>query len=321
MHHKRSVPKIIAYESLFYCSVIIAILFCFFNVSYAQADMTVSGTVQSARGEHIPFASIIDINSTTVGTTSDEKGKFIITFSASDLGHKIQFSSVGYADTIISVKDLLIENLIIQLIDKSYYLEEFMISSSGNVTNNYLGLPGGTILQFENSDSGFPNSAGRASGVYVSPGKKDKGVINSVEIYITSEGFYDAPLSMRIMVPEMNMKENKLESTKKFRDLLRKPVVVKAEKPGWMTIDLSDYNVGIPNRNFIVMFTPLDYGEKYRWTSKFGKRYGAVIGTYEAKKVPNMKWAMQVNGKYCYDNSAKRDFVPAVAIHYSQQNE
>lgn len=314
-------PPDMQMNRIFYFGVLITMFIGMPALSWAQSSITVSGRIQSVQGERIPFASIIDLNSVTEGTTSDEVGQFTLSLGMADTLHRIQFSSVGYKDTIISVADLSAEHLVVQLSSQAYYLEEVIISSSDKLTDSYFGLPNGSILQFGDGDTGFPNSAGRASGVYVSPGKKDKGVINSVEIYITKEGFYSAPLLMRILVPEMEMKENKLESGKKFRDLLHEPIVVRAEKPGWVAIDLSSHAIRIPKRNFIVMFTPLDYGEKYLWTSKFGKRYGAVIGTYDSKMVPHMKWAMQINGKYCYDNSTKRDFVPAVVIHYSQQSE
>ena len=282
-----------------------------------SGQSALKGKIVSSGGEAVAFCTVIELNSNGNGTTSNEEGFFEL--SNLKPAYEIQFSSIGYYDTILSVKqfDTSVE-VIVRLREKIQFLEEVVVVPSHSNISSF-GIPDGAILTYRGKNSGIPNQAGYAAGVYISPGRKDQGIVQSVSIFLTKEGFPEAPFLLRILSSKGKLKDNMLENSRIFEDVLKKIVIVKAPGAGWFDIDLSEYKIKVPSQNFMVMLIPIDYGEKYSWKSANGKQYGGVIGIYEASSVPKMKWAMQRNNTYGYVKAPGRDHVPAIVVNYLKE--
>ena len=131
------------------------------------------------------------------------------------------------------------------------------------------------------------------------------------------KGFPKTPFSIRIRVSlKDRMIRNRMYSTDAFVDYLKKPIVFTG-KAGWNKIEIEEYNVPIPKNDFLILFTPLDSGNEYKWSDKYGEWYGMVIGVFKKKKIPQLFWAIKSQGFYSYDDTPnQRNFTPAVVIHY-----
>lgn len=278
----------------------------------------IEGKTLSGNGNPVVFCTIIELDSQGHGTTSDEWGFF--TFKNLSHSSQLQFSSIGYYDTIISVERLTQSTqVVVKLREKVRLLEEVVIMPNDDNEKSSFGIPEGVILMYNGKLSGISNLAGYASGVYISPDRKDKGVIQSVSIFLTDEGFPAAPFLLRILTSKIKMKDNKLENSTNFEDVLMRPVVIKPQGSGWCEVDLLAYTIQVPQQNFLVMLIPIDYGDKYSWDSANGKRYGGVVGVYEASSVSKMRWAIQANKKYGYVKAPGRDHVPAIVVKYLKE--
>ncbi len=295
-------------------------------VSYSQNDLQIKGVLKSKQNnEAIAYASILDITDYKYGTTSKEDGTFLLKIPAynKEVDYKIKITCIGYKDTIVNLSSLK-KNNIIKLLPKVYQLPEVILSSGKKIKENHIGLPGGTLLKNDKGENEWliPNNLAEfsSSGVFVKIKKNTKGILKSIDIFLLEKGFPDSPFSIQILVPHKEeVKRNRMYSSSDFINHLEEPIIFQG-KAGWNNIDIESYNIAIPPRDFLVLFTPLNYGEKYKWKDSSGDWYGMVIGVYKKRRIPQLFWAYKRRGFYSYDDTPnQRNFTPAVVIKYFEK--
>ena len=270
----------------------------------------------------IPYAAITHDK---YGTTSKEDGSFTLKLPEESMG-ELYIQAIGYQDTIISVDRFSNEELLIYLNTVVYSLPTAYVSSKTSRKEHILaGKPEVAVVK-DREGKAVPTfvstGAGFSSGVLINPKKKHQGgILSKISFYAVEEGFPQAPTLIRILVPHTKLQKNRIYPYSEFRDLLKEPLVHKGEV-GWNTIDMEHLNLPTPSQNFILLFTPLDYGDQYRWINKrqqnsngLAECYGMAIGTYRDKKLADIYLALQFSqGRLSY---AKVKWgTPAVAVQY-----
>jgi len=262
--------------------------------------------------EPVPYATIIDITSNKYGTTSDETGKFKLVLPPASTKNVLYISSVGYKDTTIRVSDLSDKDVIL-LTPDPVQLETFTIVAGDNriyeigSSDSDVWSSGGEAISYE-------ASAGFSWGVYFKTKKKQKGVLESISLYITDIGFPEAPIALRFFEFTGKFEFYRQQSRDLFRDLYSEPLIITAKKSGWFTVDLSEYNIPIPKGGIYCLLTPIDKGEQYFYDTPNGRKYGAAIGIYKTGEFSKQIYPI-VQGQ---DNLGvlKKSNGPAVAIKY-----
>jgi len=160
-------------------------LFFITSLNLANAQTSVSGTVSSADdGSTLPGVSVV-IEGTSLGTTTDMDGKFVL--SVPDGTTALIFSFVGMEKQVIPFTGQSIINVVLQ--SSSLSLEEVVVTAIG-ISREKKGL--GYNVQTVNADqiSSKPNAdvvnslAGRTSGVQIISSAGDAGA----STYITIRG-------------------------------------------------------------------------------------------------------------------------------------
>jgi len=250
-----------------------------------QSITEISGKILNAEtGEPVVFASIISHENHNIGTTSDRDGNFKININDS-LNHiKWQISAIGYSDTTLnfSLKDSLLH---IYLEPSSHQLKEVEITGT-HLRRDSIGSRNYSLWTNRKGEiSGFGSpAAGWSQGAYVKPSRSHRGaILTTINLFITDQGPLGSQFLIRILIPKNKLSPNRQEEASNFYDHLDKNITFRTEKRGWNEIDLSDENIVLPEEPFVLLFTPVDEGEKFKWGG--GDMYGSTIGYYEDVRV------------------------------------
>lgn len=219
------------------------------NVCPGQQIELSGKIIDSNSHQPLPFATI-ELFSLKTGTIADKNGNFIVNISSSDTTlDTINFSYLGYEKVKMSINDFLESGKTIVLKEKIIDLEEVKIIPRQYTT---------TILGIKDKKPGsmqYANVFNAKKGNYFENKKNEIGWIKSVSYYIHPDGHPATPFRIRIYERDKNEMPGK--------DLLNENLVVSAKKPGWHTVDISDYNISFPKEGAFVMMEWINSGEEF----------------------------------------------------------
>ena len=134
-------------------SIFLFIIFAIPSFSQTQIEGVL---LEKGNGTPIPFANIF-IKGTSLGTTSNDEGKFTLYVQSSDNNNEVVFSCIGYASKSIKIKDFTLGQIVTIYLDPVIYsLQEVTIHASKkkslsadqivanaikNINNNYTTAP------------------------------------------------------------------------------------------------------------------------------------------------------------------------------------
>lgn len=219
------------------------------NISFGQKVKLTGMILDSNTNLPLPYATI-ELYSLKTGTIADKNGKFILEIASSDIeSDTINFSYLGYKKVKISIKDYLKSEQTIVLKENFVELEEVKVTPK-KFTTAILG-----IKDKKSDRMQYANVYNAKKGNFIENMKKEFGWIKSVSYYIHPDGHPTTPFRIRIYEVDINKKPGK--------DILNENIVVSAEKAGWFTIDISDYNVCFPKEGAYVMMEWINSGEEF----------------------------------------------------------
>ena len=185
------------------------LLLLFTNGLLAQDQISIESKLIDNTGKGIPYASIINLTSGEHGTTSNEKGQFLLK-TRTNISDKIQISALGFYELRITVGELiqLAKSGSVTLKEKPFDLGEIQVDGVryeqdfiGKSTELFKG-PNGSNYSY--SISGKP---GFSLGVYVQPRKKVDGLIDKIHFYLSEDSSFDHPFTVRLYRYEEQIKE------------------------------------------------------------------------------------------------------------------
>lgn len=212
---------------------IIAILSLGIN-NYCFSQTQITGKIISAKNQ-TPLSYVnIGIKEKNIGTLSKEDGSFVIDIPIENQDDTLTFSIAGYQESNLSVKDLITEKIaIIKLNEKTTQLDEVVISGRKMVEKKY-GIKRRGAIHF--TDGMFKKDDSFEIGQVINLGNT-VAKINSLNLHINSFRYDSADFRInfyRFDVDENTPKERIIEKS----ILQRHPI-----KEGWLTFDLSNYNI------------------------------------------------------------------------------
>ncbi len=208
-------------------------------ISFSQeAEVLISSIVIDEAEQPIAYSNIIALNK-TVGTFSDENGKF--NFELNNLldSDIIEFSCIGYVTKQVSVKELKIENTKITLIESVEQLDEVVLNAKKMKTyvKGKTRINSNDMMRFSSSfKASVWNEPGHEIGRRFKLGIKNTSYLEACSFYIKKNTFENVVLEVNVY----NIKDDK-----PFQNINSSNIIVTLnnEFTGWKTVDLSDISV------------------------------------------------------------------------------
>ncbi len=218
---------------------------------------------------------------------------------------------VAYQDTILTVSQLTQTTFPLKLNESIQKLDE-VTYVPGDVQYD-IGKPFG---QVNDTSGAFTFSLSSFVGAYIHKKKNQKGTISSLSLCIANEGHSTAPFFVRMLkVEEGKVKNNFLHPITKMSDIFPEPIIVEADGPRWIEIDLRSYNAALPEKDFFVIISPIDQGEKYRWKKDGEEMYGITIASY-LNIVEDIQFSLRHKERIAPIKHSSDKSSPAIAISY-----
>ncbi len=203
-------------------------------------NIKVKGKIYDAnKGVPLEFAGLQLMN-TTIGTITNSEGEFAFSIKKNQLGDTLLISALGYErqnvvlsiffnnpDTVIYMKtiSILIDEVTINAAD-------YQLKTIGNNKKISFG-------------SFYIDTHGQQTALFVENEDNDKGRILAVNYYLSKKGNTTAPFRVRLY---------QLDSLgNPGKDLLPDVLIAKPKfDGGWFTVNLTHYNIQIPENGFFV---------------------------------------------------------------------
>ena len=212
---------------------LLALIFTFSSVVFAQEKQTWIGKILS-NGNPISFATVVVLPTQKV-YIAEEEGGIIFEYLESD---SIKISCLGYRSMAFSGKDL-VKVSEIKLRQVVFQIDEVKITSKQNT--EWWGMKG------EKSTMGWGFSPGSQAALFISNPEKKSGTITKLRYFLDGIIFSKAhriPFNIKVLTVGADGSPDK--------DLIPETVMVQSKKRKWFEVDISQYNISIPENGFFV---------------------------------------------------------------------
>jgi hypothetical protein len=205
-------------------------LVLFFNIQFY--GQTITGyVIDNSNGEPLIYASI-GVIGTTVGTITNEKGNFRLDVINLPPKSIVRISMIGFKSRTFTIDQLLIKQYSISLERETYNLPEVFVSPAGKLIN-----VGTTSFSFKNGFCGWGGNdfgKGWEIGTKIDLGDSPKR-LKSLHIRVNKQSFDSSLFRLHI--------RNILDSLPQNELLKTNILIAITKESGWITIDLSKYNL------------------------------------------------------------------------------
>ncbi len=246
----------------------------------AQETRMLRGKVIDAEtGEAVPYAAA-EIISKHLGAAANAEGLLQFEISESMMGETVTFSALAYYSRQLSVKELVEKQPFkVELERRTYSLPEFTIvgNSKGKVQL-------GNFIQ-DYHKTAMLTTAGMIAAVFMDNSDACDGTIKSISYYIVKrnrrvKSHSRTPFRVRVFAVDSLTGEP-------GEDLLTEELVVRANGPGWFTVDVSKYNIKVPNRGYFAAMEWVYSKKKYYYQASgldpqryYGQQLGIIVGDF-----------------------------------------
>jgi len=187
----------------------------------------------------LQFAGLQLIN-TTIGTITNTDGEFTFTVRKSQLNDTLLISALGYER----------QNIILSIFynnpDSIIYMKSISILID-EVTINAADYQSETIGNSKKTSFGsiYIDTHGQQTALFIENEDNDNGKIMSVNYYLSRKGNTKAPFRVRLYQVDSIGNPGK--------DILPDVLIAKPKfDGGWFTVNLSHYNISLPEKGFFV---------------------------------------------------------------------
>ncbi|MBD8388412.1 carboxypeptidase-like regulatory domain-containing protein [Dysgonomonas sp. BGC7] len=218
-------------------------------------EYTIRGSFcNSDTHEPISYATL-QIKGKPKGVIADHEGYFEFTISELELTDSLTASCLGYERRTFSSDSLLVKpEIIISLKGKSLEIDPVTVEAVNSQIKKY--KKAGNRSWFT-TGSMYLDTHGQQVALYIENKKKENGYIRTISYHLSKNGNVEAPFRVRIL-------EQDIISKAPGKDLLQEILVVQPPQntDGWYDVDLTEYNISIPDNGFFVAIQgvfPNDY--------------------------------------------------------------
>ena len=271
-------------------------------LSFAQQDKVLTGQIfDETTGETIPYATI-EIFEKEIGTAANSKGIYSLQLPNDFINQTLSISALGYSKKEIQINNEFdIKNCSIYLEPQIYTLPEFTFRDLSGQTEQL----GNTPVD-EDKGGSYPGLIiGEQIAVYMKPKTDYPAIIKFVSFHIEKKtrGFKRANTPFRIRIYGVDT-----ISRGPGQDLIIEDLIVSGpKKGGWFTVDVSSYQIPVPENGFFVAMEWIYTDDKYFYTyiNKYNNnmketKYGQSLHIYWWNK-ESISWRNPLGKKWIKD--------------------
>ncbi len=240
--------------------------------------------INEKSGEPIPFATI-EIFGKGIGCAANYKGKFSLELPLTCLSDTVRCSSLAYASKILNIKSFSNDysDIVIQLKPIAYTLKEIEVFEPG--TGKY---KLGNYEDTKKSYGGHLSPQKAQIAVYMDSKRYKKAKILNASFYISrNSGKPETPFRVRVYSVDERTGNPGI-------DLILANIIAKGKRRGgWITVDLSKYNLDAPSSGYFVAMEWINSGDEYYYQTyiniinKVVTCYGQVCSDTKIIPFPN----------------------------------
>jgi hypothetical protein len=265
----------------------------------AQQNIVLSGQIfDETTGESIPYTTI-EIFEKEIGTAANSNGIFSLQLPNDFINQTLSISALGYSKKEIQINNEFdIKNCSIYLEPQIYTLPEFTFRDLSGQTEQLGNIP--VDKEFGGIFSG--SSIGKQVAVYMKTQTNYPAIIKSVSFHIEKKtrGFKRANTPFRIRIYGVDT-----ISRGPGQDLIIEDLIVSGpKKGGWFTVDVSSYQIPVPENGFFVAMEWIYTDDKYSYTyvNKYKNnvtetRYGQTLSMFFGNK-ESISWINPLGKKW-----------------------
>lgn len=265
-----------------------------FSFSYAYGqDVLINGRILNNDDlAFIPF-STIEIQNLAVGTVADAEGFFSISIPSERLDDSLLVKSLGFQDTVISIRSLpIMDTVQILLRPQSYELIDIEVRPRQDFA--ILGT------NLESARTGYVLLNWMQIAVYLANDNNNSpAVLKSASFYIGKNPKPQTPFRIRIYAVNKDGSPGE--------DLLKESLIIAGEKADeWVDVDLFTYQISFPGNGLFVAMEWILSDRKYYYTEKMGNRkfsfYGQKLGNAVVPVEEQNTWIYRLGSHWELDD-------------------
>ncbi len=231
-------------------------------------------------GAVIPFATI-EIMNKKIGIAADYKGNFNLKIPQSCINDSLRCKSLGFETKWILVKTFQkdFSNVVINLTPVVYTLNEVEIfgppAGKYRLGNYVKSTKGG----------GFLTNIQTQLAVYMDSRKYNNARIVNASFYLSKGGKPETPFRVRLYAVDS-------KTGNPGDDLIKDNIIIHGKhRGGWVTVDLSKYNLKAPGNGYFVSMEWINSGDQYYYQTYIGPTictcYGQVCASITSIPISN----------------------------------
>jgi len=252
-------------------------------VNAQQID--ISGIIKDSQTNKIIPFSTVELMKKKIGVAANYQGKFSIQLPYDCMNDTLIISSLGYEITHIIIKSLKsnFSNVSILLDPMAYSLEEVEI----------IGIPSGKyrLGNYEDTKKGYGGwmiDKKCQIAVFMDCKKfRNARIVNASFFISRKTGKPETPFRVRVYKIDS-------KSGNPGDDLLHESIIVHgSHRGGWLTVDLSKYNLAAPSKGYFIAMEWIDSGEQYYYQTyinplgKYVTNYGPMLSSSKTISTAN----------------------------------
>ncbi len=247
------------------------------NQLVAAQQIDISGFIKDSQTNKIIPFSTVELMKKKIGVAANYQGKFSIQLSDDCMNDTLIICSLGYQSTYKIVRTLKsnFSNVSILLDPVVYSLKEVEI----------IGIPAGKyrLGNYEDTKKGYGGWMTEQKcqiAVFMDCKKYRNAKIVNASFFITrTHGKPETPFRVRVYNVDP-------KSGNPGDDLLHESLIVHgSHRGGWLTVDLSKYNLAAPSNGYFIAIEWIDSGEQYYYQTyinplgKYVTNYGPMLSS------------------------------------------
>lgn len=289
-----------------YKRVVILFLVLVCNIANAQELYTINCRVIDEITK-MPISNVyVAINNTSRGTSTSQQGEFHFEITKKELGNNLYIACAGYVDTLIPCRRI-IKNHTDEIVLRPIQFDLEQVDVVANFDKEV--VFGDTAFIFSEKSTAIPKPyymeySTSIGCLFIN---KTYGILDRIIINLLNDGYHGGKFAIRLK--KISPRKHYLIGWKmlnRYEDIIKKPIIIEAESPGVIDIDLSSFMAFVPERNHILLLIyPLEnmegytsgYSGMYMVTSRVAGNTNAALYPYPTIRPGEMETVFLMNNE------------------------
>lgn len=226
-----------------------------FSLNAQEAVLLQGRVIDEVRGRGVSDVYVALIN-TNRGLATNSRGIFSFKLTTEELASDLFFSCAGYYDTIISCKRIIDSEGIIKLRARKVVVDDVDVYAN---FEEELCMGDTTFMFSQLKGNGVPyyTEYGHSVGVIIR--NKSFGLLDRVYVKIADDDYYGGKFALRFKKVYNQNGYLPWQSLNRYHDIISKTIVVEADSPGVISLDISSFKGFVGKKyDILILIYPLE---------------------------------------------------------------